>query len=114
MNRRSFLACVAGATASGCGLSLREGLFNDCRKALPEALATHPLVVNAWSGIDPAKCWDVHCHLFGNGDSGAGLWINPAMASMLQPQQFVQRMFYLNAGCVHDAPGRVDASVVAH
>ena len=112
MNRRSFLACAAGVAASGCGLSLREGLFNDCRPALPEALATHPLVINAWNGVDPAKCWDVHCHLFGNGDSGAGLWINPGLGSLLQPQQFVQRMFYLNAGCVDDAPGRVDASMV--
>jgi predicted TIM-barrel fold metal-dependent hydrolase len=112
MNRRSFLACTAGAAASGCGLSLREGLFNACRPALPEALAAHPLVRAAWQGVDPAKCWDVHCHLYGNGDSGAGPWINPGLGSLLQPQQFVQRMFYLNAGCVDDAPGRVDASIV--
>ncbi len=112
MNRRSFLASIAGALAAGCDVSWREGLLNGCRAALPAALASHPLVTRAWGGIDAAKCWDVHCHLFGNGDSGSGLWFNPAMATLLRPQQFVQRLFYLNAGCVHDSPGDVDASVV--
>jgi mannonate dehydratase len=112
MNRRGFLASGAGALAAACDLSLREGMFNACRAALPQALAAHRLVAQAWEGLDPAEVWDVHCHLFGNGDSGSGLWFNPAMASMLQPQQYVQRMFYLNAGCVHDSPGRVDASIV--
>ena len=112
MNRRSFLASIAGALAAGCDVSWREGLRNGCRAALPAALASHPLVTRAWAGVDAAKCWDVHCHLFGNGDSGSGLWFNPAMATLLRPQQFVQRLFYLNAGCVHDSPGHVDASVV--
>lgn len=112
MNRRSFLAGAAGALASGCDLSWREGMFNACRATLPPTLASHPLVTQAWQGLDPGQVWDVHCHLFGNGDSGAGLWLNPAMETLLRPQQYVQRMFYLNAGCVHDSPGRVDASVV--
>ncbi|HEX9301091.1 MAG TPA: hypothetical protein VF959_01965 [Casimicrobiaceae bacterium] len=42
----------------------------------------------------------------------SGLWFNPAMETLWRPQQFVQRLFYLNAGCIHDSPGRVDASVV--
>ena len=60
----------------------------------------------------PRNVWDVHCHVFGNGDSGSGLWFNPAMERIWQPQQYLQRLFYLNAGCVHDSPGQVDASVV--
>ncbi len=112
MNRRSFIAGAVGALSTGCDLSWREGLLNSCRAALPPELASHSWVAQAWRGLDPGNVWDVHCHLFGNGDSGAGLWFNPAMENLLRPQQYVQRLFYLNAGCVHDSPGRVDASVV--
>jgi uncharacterized protein len=115
MNRRSFLRGMASAVAlplAGCDLALREGFFNACRTALPPRLAQHPLVADAWKGIDASQVIDVHCHLFGTGDSGRGVWMNPAMASFAAPAQFVQRVFYLNAGCVHDHPGRVDASVV--
>jgi mannonate dehydratase len=50
--------------------------------------------------------------VFGNGDGGTGLWFNPAMEAVWRPQQYVQRLFYLNAGCAHDAPGRVDAALI--
>ena len=112
MNRRAFLAAAGGALAVGCDLSLKEGILNSCRAALPPELAADPLVRNAWRDIVPADVWDVHCHLFGNGDSGAGPWFNPAMESLLRPQQYVQRLFFMNAGCVHESPGHVDASVV--
>ena len=112
MNRRAFLAAAGGALAAGCDLSLKEGVLNSCRAALPPALAADSLVRSAWRGIVPADVWDVHCHLFGNGDSGAGPWFNPAMESLLRPQQYVQRLFFMNAGCVHESPGHVDASVV--
>ena len=68
-------------------------------------------MVDAWNGIDAAQVVDVHCHLFGDGDSGSGVWMNPS-GELAAPAQLVQRLFYLNAGCVHDHPGRVDASVV--
>src|SRR5688500_14974375 len=115
MNRRRFLQTLsagAAGTLGGCDFALREGLFNACKTTLPPALATHPLVIDAWKGIDAAQVVDVHCHLFGTGDSGSGVWMNPSMASWTAPAQLVQRLFYLNAGCVHDHPGRVDASVV--
>lgn len=72
----------------------------------------------AWEGIDPGKVWDGHCHLAGSGDSGtgesgSGIYLNPAMESLLDPRQYAQRLFYMNAGCVHDAPGQVDRSFVA-
>ena len=88
-----------------------DGYFgNQAIKVLmPERLRTHALVAAAWQGLDAASVWDVHCHVFGNGDSGSGLWINPLMERIWQPQQYLQRMFYLNAGCVHDSPGKVDA-----
>jgi mannonate dehydratase len=112
ISRRTFLAGAATALVTGCDLSWREGLLNSCRAALPPALAADPLVVDAWRGVDATLVWDVHCHLFGNGDSGGGVRLNPQMASLLRPPQYAQRLFYLNAGCVHDSPGHVDASVV--
>ena len=66
----------------------------------------------AWDGIDPRKVWDGHCHLAGNGDSDSGIYLNPGMNSVLDPLQYAQRLFYMNAGCVRDAPGQVDQSYV--
>jgi uncharacterized protein len=34
------------------------------------------------------------------------------MASLLNPAQYARRLFFLNAGCVHDAPGSVDRAYV--
>lgn len=113
MKRRGFLgALVGGALLAGCDFSLREGLSNPCRATLPPALAQHPLVLAAWRGLASDQVWDCHAHLFGTGDSREGLWVNPQMESLLSPFQLVQRLFYLNASCAHDAPGRVDESVV--
>jgi len=75
-------------------------------------LAQHELVRAAWDGIDPGKMWDGHCHLAGSGDSSSGIYLNPAMESLLDPLQYAQRLFFMNAGCVHDAPGQVDRSYV--
>jgi hypothetical protein len=119
MNRRSFLrhavACSPWAVwvwpAGACGP--QAGVLNPCRSGLPPELAGHPLMARVWQGIDPAKVWDAHAHLVGVGDSDSGAWANPKMDSLWNPLQFVQKLFYLNAGCVHNAPGRVDASFVA-
>jgi mannonate dehydratase len=114
--RRRFMRAMcasAAAAIAGCDLDLREGMQNACAAGLPPLLARHPLVVDAWKGIEPADVWDVHCHVFGNGDSGQGTWFNPAMASLLRPAQLVQRRSFMNAACVHDIPGQVDSSIVA-
>ena len=66
----------------------------------------------AWDGIDAAKVWDAHAHLVGTGDSGSGITVNPAMDSLLDPAQYARRLFFLNAGCAHDAPGSVDRAYV--
>jgi mannonate dehydratase len=113
--RRRFLrALCAGAAAAiaGCDLDLREGMRNACARHVPPSLAHHPLVVDAWKGIEPADVWDMHCHVFGNGDSGLGPWFNPAMTSLLRPAQLVQRRSFMNAACVHDIPGQVDSGIV--
>jgi predicted TIM-barrel fold metal-dependent hydrolase len=66
----------------------------------------------AWEGLDPTKVWDGHCHLIGSGDGASGIYVNPAMHSLLHPLEYAQRLFFRNAGCVRDAPGQTDASYV--
>ena len=66
----------------------------------------------AWEGIDAAQLWDAHAHLVGTGDSGSGIFVNPRMQSVLNPGEYARRLFFLNAGCAHDAPGSVDRAYV--
>jgi len=109
----------AGVLAGAAGLSAcrywpEQGLWNPCLALLPEDVANHELLRDAWSGIDPAKVWDSHVHLIGTGDSGSGIRVNPRMNSLLDPAQYARRLFFMNAGCVHDAPpGAVDRAYVA-
>lgn len=114
MNRRRFLAGAASlalATAGGQALA-RRNLWNPCRAALPASIASHDLIRSAWEGLDPTRVWDCHAHLAGLGDGGSGITINPRMLSPLHPAEYFQRLFYLNAGCAHEAPGKVDQSYV--
>ena len=67
----------------------------------------------AWEGVDAAQFWDSHAHLIGTGDSGGGIFVNPQTESLLNPGQYARRLFFLNAGCVHDtAAGSVDRAYV--
>jgi predicted TIM-barrel fold metal-dependent hydrolase len=113
--RRLLLAGLgAGALAAGLYTAARAvpRIWNPCHASLPPGLADHPLIQAAWQGIDPARVWDCHAHIAGTGDSGSGIVVAEEMNSLLHPIQFAQRLFYLNAGCAHDAPGRVDQSYV--
>ena len=40
------------------------------------------------------------------------MYVNPRLESVLNPTLYARRLFFLNAGCVHDAPGSVDRSYV--
>ncbi|MGH6693101.1 MAG: amidohydrolase family protein, partial [Gammaproteobacteria bacterium] len=112
-NRRRLLLAAGGTAAlGGCSYSLEHGLFNACRAELPRKLASDEALLAAWAGIDAARVWDSHAHLIGSGDSGSGIWLNPAMFNIVNPVQYAQRLFYLNAGCAHEAPGSVDESYV--
>ena len=51
-------------------------------------------------------------HLVGTGDSASGIFVNPRMESLLSPAQYARRLFFLNAGCAHDAPRNVDRAYV--
>ena len=66
----------------------------------------------AWEGIDAERVWDSHAHLVGTGDSGSGIVVNPRMESLMHPGQYARRLFFLNAGCAHDAAGSVDRAYV--
>lgn len=110
--RRVVFGGAALCTLGACGFSLEQGLTNACHAELPRRLLGHEEVLAAWNGIDSAQVWDCHAHLLGTGDSDSGIWLSPRMESLLHPLQFAQRLFFLNAGCAHDAPGRVDASYI--
>lgn len=107
-----FGGLALGSLATAGALAGGPRLWNPCHAALPDDLAQHPLVLGAWAGLDPARVWDCHAHIAGVGDSDSGIAISPEMQSLLHPLQFAQRLFYLNAGCAHDAPGRVDQSYI--
>ena len=106
------MGAAAGLLLAGCDFSLRDGVLNACGAELPPALREHLLVQAAWRGIDSIKVWDTHCHMFGNGDSGSGLWFNPRMDNFWQPLGYVQKAFYINASCVDESAGRADKSFV--
>ncbi len=89
-----------------------QGLWNPCLAQLPPRLAEHELVKAAWEGLDPSRVWDSHAHLVGTGDGGSGIYVNPGMESLLNPGQYARRIFFLNAGCAHDAKDSVDAAYV--
>ncbi|WP_313951274.1 amidohydrolase family protein [Accumulibacter sp.] len=103
---------LGGLALSGLVARRSPALFNTCRAQLPAATAADELIQSAWAGVDPARFLDCHVHLVGTGDSGSGIEVNPQMESLFHPLQYAQRLFYLNAGCVHDAPGRIDDSYV--
>lgn len=67
----------------------------------------------AWEGLDAAKVWDAHAHLVGTGDAASGIFVNPQMESLLNPGGYARRLFFFNAGCVHDVQGSVDLAYVA-
>ncbi len=62
--------------------------------------------------MDHSLIWDSHSHLVGSGDSPSGIYVNPKMESLLNPGEYARRLFFLNAGCAHDAPGNVDRAYV--
>lgn len=89
-----------------------QGFWNPCRAQLPRPLANHELIRQAWEGLDPARVWDSHSHLIGTGDSDSGVFVNPNTDSLLNLGQYARRLFFLNAGCVHDASASVDRAYV--
>lgn len=114
-SRRRFVGLLGGAAVlSVAGWSAARPLVvNHCRVAIPGPLLDSPWLRQVWDGLDPAQVWDCHVHLAGLGDGGSGIEIGPQLSSPLHPLNYAQRLFYMNAGCAHDAPGKVDQAYVA-
>lgn len=115
LSRRRLLGAMVGAGAlSVTGWSLaKPAVVNPCRVAIPAALLDSPWLKKAWAGIDPAQVWDCHVHIAGLGDGGSGIVVGPQLSSAMHPLHYAQRLFYMNAGCAHDAPGKVDQAHAA-
>ncbi len=113
MNRRRFLGLAPAAVAlGGCDLSLEQGLFNECRASGGHRILREPLVRAAWDGVDPRQVWDCHAHLFGNGRSGTGIFLSPALDRPTTIAGHVRRAMYFNAACGGDDEERLDAAVL--
>lgn len=117
MNRRQFLKTLPALGIGAIGLASasywpEQGFLNQCLADLPDSAMRHPLMQTVWQGIDPAQVWDCHAHLVGSGDSGSGAWFSPDMDSLWHPILRLQKLFYMNAGCVHEAPGHMDQSYI--
>ena len=71
-------------------------------KVLREAGVLHAQKVGkeVWYRTDPQAVRDALTAVMDYLATCDRLWINPRMERLWQPQQYVQRMFYMNAGCV--------------
>jgi uncharacterized protein len=115
IRRRVLLGAAAASLGlTGFDLSLRDGLLNKCLGEMPAPLRDDERVRGVWRGLDAAKVWDTHIHVFGDGDSGSGLWFNPRMSQLWHAQEYLRRKIYINAACIEDRPGRIDLSFMAH
>lgn len=118
MSRRRFLAAAVAATAlTGCRFSLEQGLFNECRAPGGHAVLRSRLVRAAWEGLDAIGVWDCHAHLFGNGRSGTGIYLDPGFDRPSTLAGQVRRAMFFNAACGGEDEERLDQAVaerIAH
>ncbi|HUP98237.1 MAG TPA: amidohydrolase family protein [Usitatibacter sp.] len=113
MKRRDVLAFAGASVVSGCHLPLtmEQGLMNPCRTSIPAS--ANALMQQAWSGLDADRVWDVHTHLFGNGRSGGGIWVEPDYDRPSSVMGRVRHAFFKNAGCAGDNDDQLDQGMVA-
>ena len=114
MRRRQFLRGALAAPAlaiGGCRLTLEQGLMGSCR--VGRDLIRDPWVAAAWQGLRPERVWDVHAHLFGNGRSGGGIWVEPDYDRPKSIGARVRHAFFMNGGCVGEDEDRLDQGMVA-
>src|SRR5688572_27471309 len=98
---------------AGCKLplTLEQGLMNECRVGIPASAA--PLVAEAWKGLRADRVWDVHTHLFGNGRSGGGIWVEPEYDHPKTIAGRVRHAFFKNAGCAGKDDDQLDQGALA-
>jgi mannonate dehydratase len=114
VRRRDFIkASLCAPLVSGCaGLSLEEGLMNECR-ATDAKLLNNPYILAAWRGLRFDRVWDMHVHLLGNGRSDSGIYLDPAFEGGWSPSSRLRHTFFRNAACVTGDEKRMDEEVVA-
>jgi mannonate dehydratase len=113
VRRRDFIkASLCAPLVSGCaGLTLEEGLMNECR-ATDAKLLMNPYILAAWRGLRFDRVWDMHVHLMGNGRSDSGVYLDPAFESGWSPASRLRHTFFRNAACVMGDDKRMDQEVV--
>ncbi|MBL0140587.1 MAG: amidohydrolase family protein [Betaproteobacteria bacterium] len=116
MNRRGFLGAAAAAACAsalaGCRYSLEQGLFNECRSPGGHRLFRDRVVRAAWEGVDSTRVWDCHAHLFGNGRTGSGIYLNPGFDRPSTLAGQMRRALFFNAACGEEDEERLDRAVV--
>ena len=115
ISRRRFLffAGLAGVAGFAAWRAWPEqGVFNPCLGPLPDELARHSLIRDAWAGLDPTRIWDAHVHLFGGGGNADDAWFNDGRGTWRWPLAAAQRHFFLNATCL-EGNDHADAGYVA-
>ena len=111
MKRRAFLS-LAALPLTGCPLSFEQGLHGECRSDAFTANEKDWLA-RAWEGVRADRAWDMHAHLFGNGRSRSGVFVEPEFDRPRTPVKYVRRMLFLNGGCVSGDEQRFDQTMVA-
>lgn len=114
MRRRDFLRAgliTSAAMLGGCAMTFEQGLKGECREAVN--LMGEPVMRAAWEGLRPDRVWDVHAHLFGNGRSGGGIWVEPDYDHPQSMGARVRHTFFMNAGCVGGDDDRIDQGMLA-
>lgn len=116
MNRRTFLNGMLGGFAltqlPACRFSFEQGISNPCLSSLPREVAGHPLVSSAWRGLNADAVWDCHVHLFGNGRSGSGIWVNPDFGNPKTLGSKARHAMFANGGCLGNDETRWDERMV--
>jgi mannonate dehydratase len=76
----------------------------------PNVLA-QPIVAAAWEGLKPDRVWDSHAHLFGNGQSGQGIWLHEDYERTFSMAR-QRRRFFEDAACGGADQQRLDQGIV--
>jgi uncharacterized protein len=108
MKRRLMLGCCGALAAglfTGLGVAADRTLRNPCLGALPQELASHDIVHQAFAGLNTSRLIDTHAHLLGTGDAGSGCTVHPHTSQWWHPGEVLRRQVILNGACVPgDAP----------
>lgn len=97
-----------------CGALAAAGLFTDLEAQSTPRLdgAVQELIHSSLHGLDADALWDGHCHLLGNGDSGSGCMLHPALDQWWHPLEYGRKRAILHAAGVPSGTDQVDRRFV--